>query len=686
MKVLKIVLHSKAVIIIFLLLFISYLFFSLSKSKVSVYDGSEKEFTCTILSYSIKEDYLNSKLMCDEKVVGVLYFNSLEEVDGFNNTYELDDLVSITGSLERFEGNRNINLFNAKKYYEAYDILYKLKIKKISLIKKHSGLSVIKNNLYKRVNSLESKDYIESLVFGNKSYLDEEVLESFKNISIMHMFAVSGMHINIIINIVNGLFKKKSKVKDRIIAFIIFLYYLLVKSISIERAFISYLIDVLNSNYDLNINRYYKIILVIIIMLIINPRYLYLSSFYFSIIISSFLILVSDKIKNQNIIYNTFIVSLYSFIVSLPLIGYYYNEVNILSVLFNTLVSILISVIIFPLCLITIVIPIFDIPLSMILNIFEIITSYFSMISIKVVLRKDLLFVIIYYLLLFFFLKKKSFILFYLLLFFVHMNYNYIFPSNYVYFFDVGQGDSILISLNNKNILIDTGGRDAIKKEDFNKKNNYISKNITIPVLKSLGISRLDYLIITHGDFDHMGDAINVIDNYRVDNVIFNCGMHNELEGELISKLDTLNINYYSCINELNIDSYKLLFLKTRIYDNENDNSNVIYLKIDDYRFLFMGDAEKSKEIDLINKFNLSKIDILKAGHHGSNTSSNKEFIDKINPKYSIISVGKNNKYGHPNKEVLNNLQDSKIYRTDIDGGILFTIKNSMLQIKICNP
>ena len=91
-------------------------------------------------------------------------------------------------------------------------------------------------------------------------------------------------------------------------------------------------------------------------------------------------------------------------------------------------------------------------------------------------------------------------------------------------------------------------------------------------------------------------------------------------------------------------------------------------------------------ENKILNKYNLSNIDVLKVGHHGSKTSSSKEFIDEINSKYSIISVGKNNRYGHPNKEVLNNLNKSKIYRTDQDGSIMFKIKNNKLKIDTYSP
>ena len=98
-----------------------------------------------------------------------------------------------------------------------------------------------------------------------------------------------------------------------------------------------------------------------------------------------------------------------------------------------------------------------------------------------------------------------------------------------------------------------------------------------------------------------------------------------------------------------------------------------------------MGDASISTEHEILNKYNLSDIDVLKVGHHGSKTSSSKEFINVINPRYYVISAGKNNRYGHPNKEVLDNLDNSKIYRTDENGSIMFKIKNNKLQVETCS-
>ena len=179
-----------------------------------------------------------------------------------------------------------------------------------------------------------------------------------------------------------------------------------------------------------------------------------------------------------------------------------------------------------------------------------------------------------------------------------------------------------------------------------------------------------------------MGKPINLVNNFKVEKVIFNCGEYSDLEKELIKVLDKKKIPYYSCISKLNIDKYKLQFLNNNDYGNENDNSSVIYTELNNHKFLFMGDAGVGVEQDLLEKYNIQNIDVLKVGHHGSKTSSSKSFIDEITPKYSIISVGKNNRYGHPNDSVLETLEDSKIYRTDQDGSIMFRIKNNRLKIE----
>ena len=183
-----------------------------------------------------------------------------------------------------------------------------------------------------------------------------------------------------------------------------------------------------------------------------------------------------------------------------------------------------------------------------------------------------------------------------------------------------------------------------------------------------------------------MGDTFNIINKFKVSNVLFSQNDYNELELNLIKLLQTKKIKYAKIQDNLKFDKYYIKLLNTNTYDNENDNSAVLYLKINDVKFLFMGDAGVNVESNLIHKYNLPNIDILKVGHHGSKTSTSTEFINKIKPKYAIISVGKNNMYGHPNREVLNNLEKQIVYRTDEMGSISFRINNKNLEIKTYAP
>ena len=436
----------------------------------------------------------------------------------------------------------------------------------------------------------------------------------------------------------------------------------------------------LNKLFNFKIKTKNIIMLTFIIIVLINPYYIYNLGFQLSYLISFYLIIFAHIInKHKNYFKKLFVTSLISFLVSFPIIISNYYQVNLLSIFINLLFVPIISYIVLPLAFIALILPT-DSLLILTMDILEGISL--SLTNINYLLlelpKPSIYLIIIYYATITLLLINKKCFISLLTTIFIHkisINFN---PNMEILFLDVSQGDSILLHYphNKYNILIDTGGN----------YNYEISKNIIIPYLKSKGINKIDYLILTHGDYDHMGESINLIENFKVEKVIFNCGPYNDLEKELIKVLEKKKIKYYSCIKELNIDNSKLYFLQTKEYDNENDNSNVIYIELDGYKFMFMGDSGIEKEKDILDKYNISDIDVLKVGHHGSNTSSSEEFINSINPKYSLISVGKNNRYGHPNKEVLDTLNDSKIYRTDQDGSIMFKIKKDKLQIETCSP
>ena len=436
----------------------------------------------------------------------------------------------------------------------------------------------------------------------------------------------------------------------------------------------------MNSIYYFYIKPIYLFLGILSISLLLNPNSIFDVGYQYSYLISLSLLLSSSKIQSNHYFISLLKVSLLSFLVSIPISLYHFQQINLLSIIYNLIFVPFISIIIFPFSLIVGLIPGLEGIYSFSISILENTSLFLSKISIgKVIFKRlPLILYMIYFLFIIIYLfipKRKIIILFVFLLIF-----HYLFPlldsSIYITILDVSQGDSTLIEQGRTTILIDTGG---IRKTS-------LTNNVLLPVFRSKGIRIINYLIITHGDYDHMGEAINLVDSFKVEKVIFNCGDFNNLENELIKELDKRKIPYYSCIKELNIDNNKLYFLQTKEYDNENDNSNVIYTEIDGYKFMLMGDAGTEKEKDILEKYNISNIDVLKVGHHGSKTSSSKTFINEMNPKYSIISVGKNNRYGHPNKEVLNLLEDSKIYRTDQDGSIMFKIMNNKLKLETCSP
>ena len=486
------------------------------------------------------------------------------------------------------------------------------------------------------------------------------------------MLAISGMHISLLAGILAHILKKYKNASHIIISlFLIFYAFLTNFTPSVIRAVALFIFNKIDSK---------KIIIILFCFLLIyNPYYIYNVGFLFSFIISFYLIIFKNIInKFKNYFSKLFITSTICFLVSIPILINNFYTINLFSPIINLIFVPFISFVIFPISLLTIFLPFLDNVLVLLINNLENLSIFFNNFNINLIMMKIPIYIFIfYYVLITFVIMKPKYFYILIIVLLIHNNIRLFDRNSQITILDVGQGDSAFLDINNKNVLIDTGGVYGSYSIAINK---------TIPYLKSLGIKKLDYLVLTHGDYDHMGEAINLVESFKVEKVIFNCGEFNDLENELIKVLDKKKIPYYSCVKELNIDNNKLYFLNNKDYGNENDNSSVIYTELNNHKFLFMGDAGVEVEEDLIEKYNLQEIDILKVGHHGSKTSSSDLFIDQINPKYSIISVGKNNRYGHPNKEVLDNLKDSKIYRTDQDGSVMFKIKNNKLEIETCSP
>ena len=693
LKRLKIILQYKFIyLFLFFISLITY-FVSSNLEHVSCYSFFKDE-KFIITNIIIKDYGIRLDLKGKEKVIGYLYYDD-DKIDEFVSAFELGDEVLVSGDISDISNNTVPDTFNYKKYLYSNKIYNVIEITDISKINDNENIFyLIKNKLFDRGERLDkSFPYISSLVFGNNNYLDEDVLVSYRENGISHLFAISGLHISVFIMIIS-VFLDKIRVNNIIKSFILILFLLFYMfltnfSMSVLRAGIFTILLIINKIFKLEIPSVNLLLLAFVIIVFNNPLNLNNVGFQYSFLVTLFLIIFSDLFNGKGKIYSLFIVSFMAFLVSYPITVNNFNQVNFLSVIYNMFFVPYVSFLLLPFTLLCYIFPCLDSCLYFFIQKLENASHFLNSISIfKVSMCKmNVLMIVSYFAIicrLFFKWSKCKIKYLFLLVLFLILHYFMPFKNNdYVMFFDVGQGDSALVSVNKKITLIDTGGLVMYSDKEYTYK---LSKNRILPYLKANGIRKIDNLVLTHGDADHMKEAYYLVDNFKVEKVVFNGGEYSELELELISLLKEKDIAYEKAPDVLKMGEYKLQFLNTSIYDNENDNSNVIYLEFNKYKFLFMGDAGVEKEKDILEKYNLKDIDVLKVGHHGSKTSSSKEFIKEVNPKYSIISAGKNNRYGHPNKEALDNLKNSKIYRTDQDGSIMFKIKNNKLKINTCSP
>lgn len=648
----------KVLAILSLFLTIIYTKYYPFKSK---YNINETNFTGIVEDYTITDSKIRITIKGKERLIIEYKYNNLV----FNNL-SYGDKIKVTGTLTIPSSNKIFNNFNYKDYLYNKKIYYIVKADKIDKIKNNSNIFyTIKNILYDRINNLKSSKYIKALLFGDNK-LDSDIKKSYQINGISHLFSVSGFHINFFSSIIYLYLDRvtyNKKFKYIIIDIFLILYLFLCNSSSLLRCVIFNILLSINFIFKLNIKKIDLLLFTLVTSSAIKPFIIYDIGFIYSYVISFFLILFKDKHKTNNRIIKVIYISLISFISSIPITIYNNYEINFLSIVVNILIMPIISIVFLISSIVVFIFPIFDSIFYKIINIFESISLSLSRIDLfKLILSKpSIILIIIYYGVIILVLNRKKYIYILILLLLFHKILP-LFNSNFeVVMFDVGQADSIFISTNrNVNILIDTG-------------TGYEVDNI-ITYFKSIGISSLDYLIITHGDEDHIGGAISLVEDFKVDYVVFNNGDYSSLEIELIDKLKDMNILYGNSLDKISIGNSYIYFINDKVYSNENDNSIVSYFKYLEYSFLFMGDASSVVENYLISNYNLKDISFLKVGHHGSKSSTSSSFVSKITPSVGLISVGENNFYNHPNSEVIDNLSNSIIFRTDIMGSIKIMI------------
>ena len=697
MKKLKPILHSKYFYIGLLFLTIIYSIFYLCLPHFSKLNPQDNYYFGTILEMKVEGDLLTLELGGKENILGTYFFQSEEEKNNFLENYQLGDQIQLKGTFSLPKNNTVPNLFNYKEYLKRKGIYYIMQIDAIEKVEDNQNLFYqIKNSILKHIDSYQSKAYLKAFILGDTSLLSNQAVVSYQNNGISHLLAISGAQVSLFSGILLFILKKfhlnEKKSFLLTILFLSFYMFLSGSTPSISRAVVLFGLLSINKLLKWQIKTLYLFIMTFCILVLTNPYSLFEVGFQYSFMISFYLILMQKKLKNtQSYAKGLLQISMISFLVSFPISIYYFYQINLFSIGLNLIFVPLVSFIVFPLSLLTFLLPFLDSVFFWITQLMEELSIFFSnsIVWNTIWKKPNIGWIILYYGCLTLWLcyrKKIGFLGIGILLCYQYF-YLSLFPQNFFLMIDVGQGDSLLIYSHNQTMLIDTGGKISYSKEPWQERQTKsLSDTTLLPLLKSLGIRKLDYLVLSHGDYDHMGESINLVNHFKVETVILNHDSLNPLEQELVEVLDKKRIPYYKNVKELILNNNKLSFLNHKLYDNENDNSNVIYFEFNGIKMLLTGDAGIEVEEDIIKKYHLNNIDILKVGHHGSKTSTSNKLIDEIHPKYSIISVGKNNRYHHPNKEVLDILKNSIIYRTDIDGSIMLKIKNNQLEIETCTP
>lgn len=569
--------------------------------------------------------------------------------------------------------NTNPNLFSYRKYLSSKGIFSEAKIKKIEKKSKTNKLSLrLRNGFYTYVHrifdfnmSKRSADFATSVVLG-ENLLEDDTL---RDLGLSHILAVSGLHMDLLFSLVVFILRKfkVSYGKSYIISLLLAgLYgYLIAFLFSVIRVLAMNTISFLAFIYKKPLDKIKALMLVASSILIVNPFALLNAGFVLSFVASFSILLVYPRIKRK--FARGYFGEIIAFIGSiqlglLPFSSYYFASINLLSIPANFLIIPVFTIVMYIIFALLLIYSILGNFLGLVFRILDLlIASILNTVSVlgsMKIFRVDLIYSSLILSLYGFLLgvillrlnkkviKEKAHIL---LISALILSFSLARDMDKIHYqmIDIGQGDCFLIKDRKDYYLIDVGGP-KYKGYDSGEK-------ILIPYLKSQGIKKIEAVFISHEDKDHMGNIDQLVNNFDVSNIYTSKLNQNSLrkyKAKTLKKNERINLSkgYIECIYE-------------GAEGEENANSMGLLINIRGVKILSLGDLPSNYEKDIDQG-----ADILKLSHHGSKTSSDRDFIQRVDPKIVLISAGRNNTYGHPHKEVLDNVADRIIYNTQTDG------------------
>lgn len=720
----------------------------MQKVKAEIISEPEEKEYKTVYKISILEVENSQELINTKWILNVKKSKNMQ--------YKYGDVIYVIAKFNRPENARNYKGYDdsiylkSKGFYGRADATY---IEKdANTYDKNLMQNIcynIKVDMREKLCSNLSKETVGialGILIGDKTKISDDTEEDFRKGGLMHILAISGMHVSYIIIGISSMFGRAKNKIIKIISILLMIFFMILTGMtpSIMRAVIMAVISVLAKIMNRKSDIYTNLSISTFIILAINPYYILDIGFKLSFMATIGIIFLHPrllkilkeilKIKEENktekylkkkvktikerlkelikkfliTIIEGFSISVSANILIMPILISNFNTLSLTFWISNILVSPFIGPIIFlgyisyfiSFASITLS-KIILIPLENIINLLIIITKEISTNPLSSIIVKTpyLIEIAIYYLFILFYIyrmklkKKTRQIICVLMIIALLLNYAFYFIYNknlQIYFVDIGQGDCTLISTpQGKKILIDGGG---------SENSNYdVGKNTLFPYLLARRIKKLDYIFISHFDSDHIGGLIYILKELKVKNIIIG-KQYEEYENykkiSKIAKEKNVQIKVVEAGKRLKIENnvyFDILWPDTDKMISQNginNNSLVCKLTYKKFSMLFTGDIEKEAEEAILNKYKnnseLLKADILKVAHHGSKTSTTSKFLTIVNPKYAVIGVGKDNKFGHPSDITIENLnkENIQIYRTDQMGEIV--IRTDGRNIKIC--
>ncbi|WP_161842474.1 DNA internalization-related competence protein ComEC/Rec2 [Candidatus Enterococcus huntleyi] len=607
----------------------------------------------------------------------------------------------VSGELTEGEPQRNLNGFDERRFQQITGLSGKLQITtyKRQTIKRTfndwfryfraTGIQQAAGGLSKKVAS-----YVNALLFNYKNEQFQEIQTIFSTSGLLHLFSLSGMHVQVYLGCLYFLLRRGGLVPNQSFSLLMIAsFFLLILSgfgLSVLRAITTFMLKFFMKKQQIRLSNLDYWSLTCLFLLILQP-YLFFQTAGQLTMGVTFIMTIMEDFPAKWISAKKLISSMGIGFLSLPIVLGTFYEIPLLSGVLTYFISpifkwYLLPSVVLAFCA-SFVPKWFTIPLLLFEHSLTLLETGIKFVGNETIRSGKLqLWQIIPLILvgLFswqFFCQKnwRPFILCFFI-FLTPFFAKYLNPQGMIAFVDVGQGDSIYFQspFHEEIILLDTGGKLGFKKEAWQERPQKSSSEYNvIPFLKSQGVSTIDKLILTHGDEDHMGEWLVIAQKFKIKELVIPIGIQIKPKikrgVELFKKAGT-KITELKMGQKIEGDFDFSVLSPAVATDGGNENSLVLGLQLNHHRFLFTGDLGKTGEQELLSNYPTLKIDVLKVGHHGSKNSSSEAFIQQIQPKIGVISCGKDNRFGHPNQEVLTRLatQSTTIFRTDLQGMIYY--------------